>query len=35
MKALAPTGVFNACADDGFDAKLSVSACTLKHQKIS
>ena len=31
MKALPPTGVFNAYVDDGFDAKLSVSAFILKH----
>jgi hypothetical protein len=35
MKALHPSGVFNAYVDDGFDAKLSVSECILKHQKIS
>ncbi len=34
MKAFPPAGVFNACADDEFDAKSFFPACISWHQNI-
>ena len=34
-KHLPPAGILMPVYTDGFDVKLSISVCTIKHQKIS